>query len=78
MLKADVLVFASPVYLMRFSGCLARFMDRLLTLLHGRVYRRTLTDKVGVALAVGWFRNTGVETALLPIISGMLPLGMIP
>lgn len=77
-LKADVLVFASPVYLMRLSGYLARFMDRLRALLHGKVYRRALADKVGVALAVGWFRNTGVETTLLSIVSGMLTLGMIP
>jgi multimeric flavodoxin WrbA len=77
-LKADVLVFASPVHLMRLSGYLARFMDRLRALLHGKVYRRALADKVGVALAVGWFRHTGVETTLLSIVSGMLTLGMIP
>lgn len=77
-LKADVLVFASPVYLMRLSGYLAKFMDRLRALLHGKVYRRALADKVGVALAVSWFRNTGVETTLLSIVSGMLALGMIP
>jgi len=77
-LKADVIVFASPVYLMRLSGYLAKFMDRLRALLHGKVYRRALADKVGVALAVSWFRNTGVETTLLSIVSGMLTLGMIP
>lgn len=77
-LEADVLVFASPVYMMRLSGYLAIFMDRLRALLHGKVYRRALTDKVGVALAVAWFRNTGVETTLLSIVSGMFTLGMIP
>ncbi|MEW6275120.1 MAG: flavodoxin family protein [Bacillota bacterium] len=77
-LEADVLVFASPVYLMRLSGYLARFMDRLRALLHGKVYRNALRDKVGVALAVSWFRNTGLETTLLSVLSGMVTLGMIP
>ncbi len=77
-LEADVLIFASPVYLMRLSGYLAKFMDRLRALLHGKVYRHALKDKIGVALAVSWFRNTGIETTLFSIISGMITLGMIP
>lgn len=77
-LAADVLIFASPVYLMRLSGYLAKFMDRLRALLHGKVYRNALRDKVGVALAVSWFRNTGLETTLLSIVSGIVTLGMIP
>ncbi len=77
-IDADVLVFASPVYLHRMSGYLARFMDRLVALYNGKKYNRALRDKIGVALAVGWYRNAGLETTLLSITSGMLTLGIIP
>jgi multimeric flavodoxin WrbA len=77
-IDADVLVLASPVYLHRMSGYLARFMDRLVALYNGKKYNRALRDKIGVALAVGWYRNAGLETTLLSITSGMITLGMIP
>jgi len=77
-IEADVIVLASPVYLHRMSGYLATFMDRLVALYNGKKYNRSLRDKIGVALAVGWYRNAGLETTLLSITSGMITLGMIP
>lgn len=77
-LAADVIFLASPVYLHRLSGYLACFMDRLRALLHGKFYSHALRDKIGVALAVSWFRNAGLETTLLSITAGMITLGLIP
>ncbi len=76
-LAADIIIMASPVYLHRLSGYLACFMDRLRALLHGKVYSHALRDKIGVALAVSWFRNAGLETALLSITAGMITMGLI-
>ncbi len=59
-----VLVLASPVYFGRLSGILACLVDRTRCLLFGRVRPMALRGKVGVALAVGWGRNSGIETTL--------------
>jgi len=67
-LKADGLLVATPVYLGRLSGLLATFLDRLRSCLHGKVYHNVLKDKVGGALAIAWFRNAGLETALQSIL----------
>lgn len=63
-LGADALLVASPVYLCRLSGRLASALDRLRCFIHGKYYRGQLKHKVGGAIAVGWFRNTGIETTL--------------
>lgn len=78
MLKADALLLASPVYIGRLSGYLACFSDRLRVFAHGNVYKGKLTDKIGGALAVSWYRNRGPEMTLLGIVSTFLTFGMIP
>jgi multimeric flavodoxin WrbA len=45
--------------------------------LHGKVYRGVLRNKVGGALAVAWFRNAGLETALQSIFYAFSAFGMI-
>lgn len=77
-LRSDGLVLATPVYIGRLSGYLASFLDRLRVFVHGNLYRGALTDKVGAAMAVGWFRNTGLETTLQSIVVGFLVFRMIP
>ena len=77
-LEADVLLLASPAYSTRLSGYLACFIDRLRCFAFGKVYRGKLENKVGGALAVGWLRNTGIETTLLSIHSAFLAFAMIP
>ena len=76
-LEADGLLLASPVYLGRLSGHLANFLDRLRVFIHGNYYRDRLKDKVGGALAVGWFRDGGEETTLLSINYAFWRLGML-
>lgn len=77
-LNAEILLLATPVYIGRLSGYLANFMDRLRAFIYGKVYRGPLVDKVGGALAVGWYRHAGLETALQSVVAGFLTLGMIP
>jgi len=60
----DVLVLASPVYFGRMSGSMACLIDRTRCFIFGKNGRLALKGKVGVALAVGWNRNFGLETTL--------------
>lgn len=78
LLKADAIVLASPVYIGRASGYMDCMLDRLRALLLGNVYKGSMRNKTGAALAVGWGRNLGVETALLNLISAFFLMEMIP
>ena len=62
--ECDVLVLASPVYFGRMSGNMACLIDRTRCFMFGKSGRLALKGKVGVALAVGWSRNFGLETTL--------------
>jgi multimeric flavodoxin WrbA len=62
--ECDVLVLASPVYFGRLSGSMACLIDRTRCFVFGKNGRLALKGKVGVALAVGWSRNFGLETTL--------------
>ena len=62
--ECDVLILASPVYFSRLSGTMACFIDRTRCFTFGKNGHLALKGKVGVALAVGWCRNLGMETAL--------------
>jgi multimeric flavodoxin WrbA len=77
-LEADGLLLATPVYIGRLSGYLAMFMDRLRAFIHGKAHRGGLVDKVGGAMAVGWFRHAGLESALQSVVLGFLTYQMIP
>jgi len=76
-LAADGLLVASPVYLGRLSGRLAACLDRLRALHYGRQTRGCLKYKVGGALAVGWFRHSGIETTLQSIHLAFLTFQML-
>ena len=76
--KADILVLASPVYFGRLTGRLACLIDRMRPLVVSNTHHGCMTDKPGVALALSWYRNGGVETALLSMIYSFLVLEMIP
>ena len=78
LLEADAILLATPVYVARLSGYMATFMDRLRVFGHGNLYKGGLTDKVGGALGVGWFRHGGLETALLSVLFGFMTYEMIP
>jgi multimeric flavodoxin WrbA len=65
--KADALLIASPVYLARMSGHLAALLDRLRCLNYGKHYAGSMKHKVGAAIAVSWYRNSGIETTLASI-----------
>lgn len=75
---ADALALATPVYIGRLSSYLAALMDRFRAFIYGKEHKGKLTDKVAGALAVGWYRHAGLETALQTIVAGILTLGMIP
>ena len=60
----DVLILASPVYFSRLSGTMACLIDRTRCFTFGKNGQLALKGKVGVALAVGWCRNLGMETTL--------------
>jgi len=78
MLEADAILLASPAYIGRLSGYMACMTDRLRAFLFGNMYHGTLRNKVAGALAVGWGRNTGIETTLLSLLSAIFIVEMIP
>lgn len=78
LISADVIMLATPVYFARLSGYLANLIDRLRCLYLGRVHAGKLTNKVGCALAVSWYRNRGVEPALVSIVGAFLGLQILP
>jgi multimeric flavodoxin WrbA len=63
-IEAQALMVASPVYLARMSGHIASLLDRLRCLHYGKYYGGGMKHKVGAALAVSWYRNSGLETTL--------------
>ena len=76
-LEADCVLFASPVYFGRLSGLSSIFFDRLRVFVHGNLYKNKLEHKIGGALAVGWFRNSGAEMTTMSINYGFWTLGML-
>jgi multimeric flavodoxin WrbA len=76
-LRADALLVASPVYLGRLSGHLAHVLDRMRCLHHGKYYAGSLKHKVGAAIAVSWWRNSGIETTLASIHWAFLTYQMV-
>ena len=64
LLEADGILVASPVHFGRLSGLTADWMDRTRAFVHGKIYKISLTNKVGGAMAVAFFRGAGLETTL--------------
>ncbi len=74
----DVLVLASPAYYGRMSARMAAIMDRTRPFLFSKPHRACMRDKPGVALTVGWGRNSGGETTLQSLIWSFMVLEMLP
>jgi len=62
--RADVVILATPVHIMRISGLMANMIDRLRVFVYGNVHREKLKDKVGGALIVAFLRHGGLESTL--------------
>ena len=77
LLEANGLIIATPVHFGRLSGATAAFIDRLRVFVHGNMTRGAMRNKVGGALAVAWFRNAGLEPALISITAAFHSLGMV-
>jgi multimeric flavodoxin WrbA len=75
--EADALLVASPVYLARMSGHLASVLDRLRCIHYGNQYAGGMKYKVGAAIALSWFRNSGIETTLNTIHWAFLTYQMV-
>jgi multimeric flavodoxin WrbA len=76
--RADIIILASPVYLMRTSAKMAAFIDRLRVFIFGNLVKGKLRNKIGVSAAVSWLRNGGLETTHLSHLYAFMTLEMIP
>ena len=76
--RADIIVFASPVYFMRTSGLMATFIDRLRVFIFGNIAGGKLRNKIGISAGVSWLRHGGMETTHLSHILAFITLDMIP
>ena len=76
-LEADALMIASPVYLARLSGRTAAVLDRLRCIHYGKFYAGGMKHKTGAAIAVSWYRNSGIETTLTSIHWAFLTYQMV-
>ncbi|MCX5866929.1 MAG: flavodoxin family protein [Proteobacteria bacterium] len=76
--SCDILVAASPAYYGRMTGRMASIFDRTRPFIFSPAHRGVMKDKLGVALTVGWGRNSGVETTLLSIVYSFMVLEMLP
>ncbi len=77
LLDASGLIVATPVHIGRLSGTTADFLDRFRVFVHGNITRGAMRNKVGGSLAVAWFRNAGIEQALISINTAFHVLGMV-
>lgn len=77
LLEADGILLASPAHFGRLSGLLANMTDRMRVFVHGNIYGKQLKNKIGGALAVGFYRGGGIETTLLSINAVFHTLQMI-
>ena len=76
--KAAIIALASPVYIMRTSGMMASFIDRLRVFIFGNVAGGRLRNKIGMSAGVSWLRHGGMETTHLSHLCAFMTLDMIP
>jgi len=62
--RADVIILATPVHIGRMSGLMANTIDRMRVFVYGNIHRGKLKDKIGGALVVGFLRHGGIEATL--------------
>lgn len=75
---SDIIVLASPVYIMRTSARLAALLDRMRVFIFGNIAGGKLKNKIGVSAAVAWARHGGLETTHLSHLLAFLTFEMIP
>jgi multimeric flavodoxin WrbA len=64
LVRADVIILATPVHIGRMSGLMANMIDRMRVFVYGNIHRGRLKDKIGGALVVGFLRHGGLEITL--------------
>lgn len=64
LLRADVILLATPVHIGRMSGLISNMIDRLRVFVYGNFHSGKLKDKIGAALVVAFLRHGGLETTL--------------
>jgi multimeric flavodoxin WrbA len=64
LVRADVIILATPVHIGRMSGMMANMIDRMRVFVYGNIHRGRLKDKIGGALVVGFLRHGGLEITL--------------
>jgi multimeric flavodoxin WrbA len=64
LLRADVILLATPVHIGRMSGLMTNMIDRMRVFVYGNYSRGKLKDKIGAALVVAFLRHGGLETTL--------------
>jgi multimeric flavodoxin WrbA len=64
LLKADVLLLATPVHIGRMSGLMSNMIDRLRVFVYGNFHSGKLKDKIGASLVVAFLRHGGLEMTL--------------
>lgn len=78
LLRADLVLVATPVHIGRISGLLANMFDRLRPFVYGNLYRGKLKDKVGISIVLAFLRHGGLETTLQIINNTFALFQMIP
>lgn len=64
LLRADVILLATPVHIGRMSGLMANMIDRMRVFVYGNFHRGKLKDKIGAGLVVAFLRHGGLEATL--------------
>jgi multimeric flavodoxin WrbA len=64
LLRADVIILATPVHIGRMSGLICNMIDRLRVFAYGNFHSGKLKDKIGAALVVAFLRHGGLEMTL--------------
>ena len=64
LVRADVIILATPVHIGRMSGLMANMIDRMRVFVYGNAHRGRLKDKIGGALVIGFLRHGGLEITL--------------
>lgn len=64
LLRADVVLLATPVHIGRMSGLMANMIDRMRVFVYGNLHRGRLKDKIGGAIVVAFLRHGGLEMTL--------------
>lgn len=77
MVRADVVILATPVHIGRMSGLMANMIDRLRVFVYGNAHGGKLKDKVGGALVVAFLRHGGLEATLSNLNSTFALFNMI-